>query len=318
MKKVCIFIPTFNRPDCIEYWLDSNKNSINNFNYDIFISDSSSNNDTENIIRKFKDLYGEHLYYEHILDYPDKTTDLKVVKGFRYLQEKYKYIYLCGDGLILDIPAFFSFASKYINHKYDIIHFNKNLDTYEIIFQSGIDFAKKCGWYLTYYGVTLTSSKIIKQINFEDMLNNYRNTGFLYWKGLMTGIASEHEKIVSTNLFPLSINPKKKQNSSYQPGKFINFWVINWPKVVDSLPEYYNEIKPFLKKDIGKQLNLYSFNNLVELRRTENLDKTIYKQIAPMIHIVTDVPLYKINIIAILPLSILRAIRKIKNIVQKF
>ena len=82
--------------------------------------------------------------------------------------------------------------------------------------------------------------------------------------------------------------------------------------------EYYNEIKPFLKKDIGKQLNLYSFNNLVELRRTGNLDKTIYKQIAPMIHLVTDVPLYKINTIAILPLPILRAIRKIKNIVQKF
>ena len=227
MKEICIFIPTCNRSDCIKYWLDSNKNSINNFCVDIFISDSSPNNETENVIKMFKDAYNKHLNYQHILNYPDKTTDLKVIKGLRDLQDKYSYIYLCGDGIIVDIPSFLSLASKYMNCKYDIIHFNKNLDVNEIIFHSGIDFAKKCGWYLTYYGVTLTSNKIIKRINFEDMLNDYRNTGFLYWKGLMTGIASEHEKIVSTNLFPLSINPKKKQNSSYQPGKFINFWVIN-------------------------------------------------------------------------------------------
>lgn len=317
MKKICVLIPTYNREKCIEDILKKSVAWINAFDVDYYICDTSDNDKTEIVVKKYMNSYGSHLEYIRINDYQDKTTDLKVAKCLTLLQESYEYIHLCGDGLVLIIPDYYKLLCYAAEKKYDIIHFNKSLPNDIKTYNSGKEFAFDTGWYATYYGATTISSNLIKKADYTKLLNDYRNTGFLYWYGMLSAIASDNEKIVVFNKFPLENNPFKPTNSSYQPGKFINFWVVSWNRIIDALPDYYNTIKPKLKKDIGIHLDLYSRQNLYKLKLSKNLKWKQVKENKALFSSVTDVPFSRIARISLTPRIIIQSIILVRKIARK-
>lgn len=318
MKKLCICIPTYNRSKCIEHILRSYLEWIKEHDIDLYIFDSSSDGKTAIYVDEYMPSYGGHLFYELETNYPDKTTDLKVFRLFDKLQEKYEYIHLSGDGLVIDINKYINLLKNPIMEDYDIIHFNSWLDRNEIIYSSGHDFAKDNGWYATYYGSTVISSKVIKRANYAKLVEQYRNTGFMYWYGMLNAVAEDNQKIVAFKEFPLLNNPFKSTNTSHQPGRFVTFWIVSWNQVIDALPAHYDDIKSKIKKDIGKNLKLYSYRNLLNLRASGNLEYRVIKEQKQLVKKVTDVSIGRLIVISFVPKKLASLVmligRKIKSV----
>lgn len=309
--KVCICIPTFNRYDCIEHLLNCYSPYFErDDNFDIFISDTSSDERVVPMLEMFKEEYPGRIAYDHYDDYPDTTTDLKVYNSFEKIVDEYNYVYLCGDGLIVDIQEFIEIIHRYGEgtNKYDLIHFNPYINDSCVKYISGKRFLQECGWFSTYYGATVISTELLRRIEYINYVDKFRNTGFMYWEGLISEIASEQEKIIAINHSPTNPNPYKGVNSSYQPKKFINFWVVNWNYVIDALPEYYDDVKAFVKKDIGNRLGLYRIHNLLILRNTQNLDFTDVMDKKDLFEAVANTPFGVISFISKLPLGVSRAL----------
>ncbi len=305
MRKLCICIPTYNRPDCISFILKSYAVFLGEYEFDVFIHDTSESDETEAVVSRFKESYGSRLEYVRFREYPDMTTDLKVTECFRILQEAYEYVHLCGDGLVVDFPRYYPLFRAAADEGYDVIHFNNNLLEQVSRYTSGKDFARDCGWFATYYGATAVSSRLIRRADYESILGVLRNTGYVYWSCLMAGIGSDDEKIVCYNEFPMQNNPHKPTNSSYQPGKFIGFWVVGWNKAINELPSHYETVGPQVKKDVGDHLHLYGWENLIRLRKTDNLCWDVVRDKRELFEQVTDVPFWHVKLVALTPRPII-------------
>lgn len=313
MKKLCICIPTYNRPDCIDYILKCSVNWVKEYDIYFYICDSSTNGKTNDIVRKYASIYGERLIYDLETNYPDKTSDLKVMRSFQKLCNKYEYIHLSGDGFVVDIPSCMKYLKKAIDSDFDVIHFNNHRYQISTEYSSGKDFVSENGWFATCYGATVLSSKLIRKSINDSNLELCRNTGFLFWYSMLCGIASNNEKIITYNAFPLINNPYKPTNSSYQAGKFINFWIVGWSQIIDMLPDFYNEVKNKLKKDAGLNMHLYTWANLLRLRATSNLEWKNVKERRRMISQVTDVPYWHFVIVSFIPKSLIKVAKCIKG-----
>lgn len=303
-RELCILIPTMNRPNCMEELLKAEIPSVNETGVYVYVYDTSSNDDTKRLVEKYnQEVNGHFLYYKHE-NYPDRTTDLKVINAFRELEDTYKYVWLSGDGCILKITEMLKLIQEYFDQDYDVIHFTGDDDSektaIEVYNQPEKLFADH-GPFMTYYSATILSSAFIKQVQWEEIGKEYRNSGFLFLKGVFEGLANGNCKMAVVHKRHLTVNPQKKGNSSYGPGKFLKFWVRNWPDVVDSLPPCYDAYKNKVTVAVGERQRFYEMDNLILLRRTDNLNKKLFEEYRDGFSRVTNVSLKKIYFAATMP-----------------
>lgn len=307
-KKLCILIPTMNRPNCMDELLRAAIPCVNKTGVDVYVYDTSSNDDTKQLVEKYNhEAHGHFLYYKYD-NYPDRTTDLKVIRAFRELEDKYEYVWLSGDGCILKITEMLKLIQENLNQEYDVIHFTGEdelgkpaVEVYDCPEKLFADH----GSFMTYYSATILSGAFIKQIHWEKIGEEYRNSGFLFWKGIFEGLAEGNHKMAVVHRRHLMVNPYKKGNSSYGPGKFLRFWVRNWTKVVKSLPPCYDAYKEKVAIEVGVKQQFYKMDNLVRLRRTGNLNKELFDEYKDEFAEVTNVSLRKIYFAATMPKTLM-------------
>lgn len=307
-RELCILIPTMNRPSCMKELLKAAIPSVNETGVDVYVYDTSSNDDTKQLVDKYnQEVNGHFLYYKHE-NYPDRTTDLKVINAFRRLEDAYKYVWLSGDGCILKITDMLKLIQKYLDQEYDVIHFTGEDElgkTPVEVYDRPEKLFADHGPYMTYYSATILSSAFIKQIPWEKFGKEYRNSGFLFWKGMFEGLADGNHKMAVVHRRHLIVNPYKKRNSSYGSGKFLRFWVRNWSKVVTSLPSCYDAYKEKVSIGVGERQRFYEMANLIRLRRTGNLNKKLFEEYKDEFVRVTNVSLKKIYFVVIMPKAIM-------------
>ncbi|MDD3138282.1 MAG: hypothetical protein PHX08_04830 [Lachnospiraceae bacterium] len=302
MYKIVLFIPTMNRYQSVKEYIDTSIDICLAHNICIYIFDSSTNDETCQYINQIIDNKNcrDIILYKRVQDYPDKTTDLKVMEGFEEIKNIAEYVWLCGDGVIANIELCLKYVNSSIKDGSDVIYFEyeKKEDRDGIRkCNDNVEFFSQYGWGATSYGATIISTKLIDTELLKNLYKNYRNTGFLYWHFLFTQLSKNDSlniQIVNTQYFHK--NKYKKTNASYGNGKFLKFWVENWSNAVYGLPEIYESHKAEVAKDIGNNLHLYSPHNLIKLRGTNNLEKNQVYNYHDKFQLVTDVPF---NVIAL-------------------
>lgn len=303
-NRLCVLIPTMNRAKCIEEVLRNALPDIERCNVDFFIYDTSNNQETKKLVEAYDASSRDHIFYYFHESYPDKTTDFKIINAFKMLQDKYEYIWLSGDGCILKITEMLSIVQKYLERHYEVIHFTgEDKNNVPVIeeYNQAIDLFADHGPFMTYYSATILSTDFIKRVPWEAIGQEYRNTGFLFWKGIFEGLASEIHKMVVVNRKYLNVNPNKNGNSSCGPGKFLKFWACNWPKTVYSLPSYYDKYKKSVCISLGEQQKFYDMENLIRLRKTNNLNEELFEKYKDGLSVVTNASLKKIHFVATMP-----------------
>ena len=100
-KELEIAVLTRNRSDILEVFLEKQIKEIEGINAILSIYDTSSNNDTENIVKRYQN-DGHKIIYDH--GAYEKSIEDKYLDAI--LNSKAKYLWIMGDSNYMDIPLF--------------------------------------------------------------------------------------------------------------------------------------------------------------------------------------------------------------------
>lgn len=112
-RELLIAVPTTNHPKLIMFYLAKTLDAALKYNIDICIYDASSNDETEKIVqRRISQGYHNLMYkkYSENALLEDRCEDIYVNYG-------YDYVWLCGDGCILNIDKNIDIVRKEIDKK---------------------------------------------------------------------------------------------------------------------------------------------------------------------------------------------------------
>lgn len=163
MKELAICIPTYERAKFIQEFLEICLPITKQFDIDVYIYDSSINNDTQIIVEEYRKSTG-NLFYNRIDS--NVHSNVKVFNIYKQFskENRYKYIWLSSD--------YFRFESKLIarlkellNINYDVIVVN-NSDREPLGSREYTDinqFMVDCAWWTTCYGSTILNIKSMLQ-----------------------------------------------------------------------------------------------------------------------------------------------------------
>lgn len=175
MKKLCVCIPTYNRHDSIERKLSEELPFMSENDVDVIIYDSSINDDTFFIWKKYHKQYGDNLKYVRI----DSTvpSNVKVYNIFEQMSEsEYEYIWMIHDHTICAETALDQILEA-LNEKTDFYLLNMQSDKYSIhFFASAEELLADGAWRLNSFGASiLRRDTFLNNVDWEYMSDKYNN-----------------------------------------------------------------------------------------------------------------------------------------------
>ena len=316
MKRCAICIPTYNRPEVIDELLIRCLNVYLEYQYDLYIFDSSENNETERIINSFRQNFANLNYYR--MDSKMHSGE-KVYSIFEWagLACEYEYLWLIGDSFCWNKNVMQS-VRNWLECGFDLLVVDdldpdrlgvKFYDDQNTIFQ-------ECAWRMTLFGSTvLNVRRMLSDVNWEqikaryfasDTINHFHVLFYFVrimelqrFKGIHVGVPMA-SKIGTT---------QKKENSWWN--NVFHIWMDCWKKSINSLPEYYKSKKQVIKSH-GIKSGLFSFNGFIKLRRLGVLTLENYLKYKNEWKEFTDVSPCLIRLISIMPIKCLW-LMEIKN-----
>lgn len=317
-----IGIPTKNHSEYIDKVLCYyNDNKVKHL---IIIIDSSDNEFTEKIVKKYINS-GLKIQYKKVDCFmtPDEKSLLLLKLNTS------KYIWICGDGLILD-AYILNYMIYYYSH--DIYHF-VNLDAkmhrnyiekkqYQnnMIYNEPFRFACDFFWTATFMGSILLKSNIALRIVNSNSLSKYMNTGFLIICSLLDVISVERSKIIVNCCHYYYPNPCKRKAIWMQEGKIFQIWAVDMPKAVRNLPTYYDLAKKSIIKNTGNYNNYLNIIGIIRWRSENILNRTIFYKYKENLEETSNVPLKVIELISCLPIYLAKIAMlpiHIRNVIKR-
>lgn len=186
----------------LEYCIDA----IKEINAVFSIYDSSSDDDTESIVKEYV-RSGYKIYYHRLpYEYPLGEKYLDSI-----LYSKSKYIWPIGDSTAIDFREFAAKSYNYIKSEADlIVNYGSVVRQFEgIDFKNPKELYKNCLWFMTWLGSEIYHKELYREIITEerkDDIIHRMNNGYGSWYPQL-GIlleALEHKKTVHTYVVGLN------------------------------------------------------------------------------------------------------------------
>ncbi len=313
-KLLSIVIPTYNRADYLDYSLEVHVPLARIYSIEIFISDNASTDNTSIIVEKWKAVYPFIKYYINETNLgPDKNFEL----ALKY--PKTEYVWLLGDTHKIPIDGI-KYVNELItekNNRYDVIVFNAGQRVIDIETQDYFDQNKilsDLGWHMTCMSCLIYNTQLIESANFVKFYDSY----FIQLGIILDSISKKTFNIHWIKDKSIdSIHLPNKIKDSWQNQTFY-IWIEKWSDFILSLPSTYNQvIKLKCIKDHGVKSKIFSFKNLLSLRKANLLNYKNYLTYYQLLPLTINYSNQLILIIAILPinaLNILNIFKKIKTI----
>lgn len=292
MKKLSFVMITCNRPLIVDDYIKTVKNYFVEMDISLIIVDGSSNNDTKNIVTKYK--------YEFICYYHLDGFDFgeRVIKGIELSEAK--YVCITGDSqipLINNMDRVF----ELINDGYDLINLsyrdNKNLKR-----KSYTDIVEMCKdncWDMTLFGSVFFKKSSYKPIQIND-LKKYKDTSSqnIYY---FNNFNSENFLGYYESLPILTIS-KLKEKSVVMFNKFDTFTRL-WYYTIEDLDEKYDAYKNDILYDHSKysSLKLNTVKGVLRFRYNDSFNMKYLRENKDILSKVTRLDYYKLFIIACIP-----------------
>jgi hypothetical protein len=291
--KLAIAIPTYNRAEILKENLLYMFDDIKKYSIPIYISDDSTNQDTELMISELKKNY-EYIYYYK--NEPALGHDKNCFATLQLPEEE--YIWYLGDSVMVKQDTIKTVLKILENEHIDFLFINeksRKLDEASGIYDDKNKILLKFGWHLTQTGATIYSKKSLLNIaNIE--LNKVKNFPqfVLIFKSLQ-----EKFQIYWMNEKNISINSKKK---SYWNSKVFEVFIDDWTRAVMYLQGDYEGTS--LEQCIlnhSKYTQIFSFKTLINLRANGSFNNNIYKKYKQILKKHSYLPSFIIHGIKILP-----------------
>lgn len=307
--KLAIAIPTYNRAEILKENLLYILDDIKKYSIPIYISDDSTNKNTELMISELKKKY-EYIYY-----YKNKPALGHDKNCFATLQlPEEEYIWYLGDSVMVKQDTIKKVLKILENEHIDFLFINeksRKLDEASGVYDDKNKILLKFGWHLTQTGATIYSKKSLLNIaNIE--LNKVKNFPqfVLIFKSLQ-----EKFQIYWMNEKNISINSKKK---SYWNSKVFEVFIDDWTRAVMYLQGDYEGTS--LEQCIlnhSKFTKIFGLIGLIKLRANGSFNKTTMSKYGKKLYIHSSVYYRILNIIVIIPINTLNIIRNVWKLIRK-
>ena len=271
MKDLAICIPTYERAKFIQEFLEICLPITEQFDIDVYIYDSSINNDTQIIIEEYQKITG-NLFYNRIDS--DVHSNVKVFNIYKQFstENRYKYIWLSSDYYRFD-EKFIIRLNKLLIENNDVIVVN-NMDVERLNDREYKDvntFFHDCAWWMTGYGATiLYINRVLGNADWKyyesefliDKCINFSHVG-LYFCQLAN--------IEEPRMFHYSIKDRELYWSklrSYSGWRNETFKIscYIWPNVINKLPPIYTDKEKAISKFYINE-RAFKLNTMIGLRK---------------------------------------------------
>lgn len=309
--KLAVCIPTYNRPQVIQEFIEKIAPRYWRHGFDIYVYDSSEDERTECIVRawinKCKKL--------HYVGVDSKIpSNLKVYNIFKKFGDSldYDYLWICTDAISWSDCVLDS-IEKFMQQGYDMILPNQrdveNIGNKEYTDENALFL--DCAWHMTLYGATiLKTSSMLTNVNWNELIErymvpesiNHSHVAFYFekiknldnWRAIHLSFKNEDMTVSSL-----------RKNSGWKKETFY-VWCHCWPAMIHKLPDIYKNKNEVIKKN-GINSLVLGYPNLKKLREENILNSEIYRCYKKEWVYLTNVSRFTIWRLSITPRSLLHS-----------
>lgn len=266
-KDLMIGIPTKNHPQYIRYYLAKTLDSALKYNIDIGIYDSSDDDLTKNIVTEKINQGYSNLFYKRCS--PDTLSQTKIRDIL--VNTGYRYNWLCGDGIVINIDKVISTVKKEIDFDRDVIIFSffKEHVKYKEFFDC-VDMLPYAWNPLSLYGGAIYKGDLFSIDEWNKLSEKY--TENIHFTGIFEHFLQRkrvNAVVIKTEFF--TTNPYKKDATWVIGGRILEVETKVIPKEADNLPKEFDNIKPIARRLFADNGKTFSKRNSWSLRKYDNL-----------------------------------------------
>lgn len=317
-KKLCVVIPTANRPASIFDWLNRRSREFSNLGVDLIIFDSSSNDETKKVVSNYTDFEGSTVrYVRYDGVYDGVSLDHKVIEAYSRFGKEYEYVWPIRDGHIINIWNIQDQLYRIIEKRPDtIVVYDR---------KQNIDELQEENWYtddtdlqemlrlhlrhMTILGCNILSADFIENLIQEEPLDSKKNYSlwqpfalFHYWSRHTPRMAVSVGDYFSINVFT---TPSSHWNKG---GHGVWQWAKRWYELVNELPEVYGRAKDDVMKIGMADFAPFDSLQLVVLRGNKGISLPIYRENKKYFQAVSYTPGWKFIAVSLVPCWLCRAV----------
>lgn len=321
MKKLCVLIPTQDRAELIESYLENRIDDLDSLNLDLFIYDSSENDATEITVTKKSDVH-KNIKYRRFINDGSKN---KAAVALEECSKLYEYVWLVGDRTMINVVTLHKQIEKAFSGQYDLIHVYQNkygIESGE--FTDICSFFYSFGWSMTHYGAFIISSKLALWIADRLADKDYilKTKVFLIQMAIFHYLSQFPARIFYINGFFYTSNPVHVKSTGYSEKKILQIWAKGWVNSINGLASVYDPAKSFVMKSVSDNTSLFNYSSVIDLRLDGNITWHRVHQYREYIKQVTDTKLiwfYLVSVTPVLFLSpALKACRFVKRELRRY
>lgn len=278
-KKITVIVPTYNRSACIAYLVKKCYQSYCGNMICVEIHDSSPDDSTQKIFEEAN--LGDNFKYFHYE--PDINGDVKTMQAISKVETP--YIYLMGDGVVVDFNALEKWLTEIDFENYSIIGLRENnMPKYSRRYAPEKCITENIREYFNHYFAPLVlygASIISRHIALEACraVQKYMVVSpFMY----ICSVFDSLEKVGGPCYFSyvdfMSFNPNKKASYWVLSHQTIDFFCYQYYLSMGLLPECYQATEPESLKNHNNFSGLFRFKSVLKMRATDNLTWKLYRK----------------------------------------
>lgn len=307
-EQLAIAIPTYNRVDILKEDLLYMMEEIKQYNIPIYISDDSTNNQTELMIEELKKEY-EFIYYHK--NSPSLGHDKNCFATLRLPTEK--YIWYLGDSMMIERKAISMVMELIENNEYDFIVVGRDCKNVELSsreFFNAKEVFSELSWHLTLTGVTIYKRKIIEKLKRSSLCKNFPQTSII-----LNAICEKCNLYYESKAIIL-LNKKKV---SYWNTTIFEVFAKDWANFIYALPDFYteNEKKKVIKSH-SMRTGLFSIRAMVGYKILGYFNLKTYIKYYKYINAASHESMILIILVASTPVVILKFLKSIIINLEKY
>lgn len=292
--RLAIAIPTYNRHLVLKENLELMLSEIMEFEVPVYISDDSSDDLTDCMVRELLEVYPNFHYRKNE---PRLGHDKNCMSTLKMAEEE--YIWYLGDSQIIMSGGIKRVLEAIADKSPDFISVNSlhrciNLPTMD--YSDANSFFTDLAWHATLTGATIYRKDKLFRSGYDNYLgSNFMQLGILLQELLESskGISWINENLIYGN---------ERKGCSYWNKQVFKVFAEDWVDFINSLPDGYTyENKVKVMKSHSDNTGLFNERSYLAYRLTGKLDIKSYFKYYGKLKYATSLGIYDVFTIAVLP-----------------
>lgn len=268
-RQLMIGVPTKDHPKYIQAYLSRTLDDAKTYGIDLHIYDSSEDNLTEHIVSKrIKNGY-DNLYYHRCASDDIVSPPTEKLKNI-LVDSGYEYVWLCGDGVMLNLDNAMPYVNQEMDKNRDLIIFGVFDETHNYTeYNNPIKLILEQWKSISFYGGTIYRGNFFSEVEWKNLFDKYPDN--IHLVGVFDIFARKPMNVVSVDTAFFIKNPYKEEATWISGGRLLQAVVEKMPMEINRLPHMYDFVKNRVGRSFAEVRGMFLPPNIWWLRANDNI-----------------------------------------------